>query len=137
MSVVAELIKIESNGNLSFGNYELGEKKKIEDFECAGNFYKVKTFKEMTKLERDGMFVYESVPGTAVFDFEATETGVAFDVCATEDVQITVGLKEDTEYEVTVLDKSIGRMKTNLGGKLNLSIEMNESGCVPVEIKEA
>ena len=30
--------------------------------------YKVKTFKEITKLERNGMFVYESVPGTAVFD---------------------------------------------------------------------
>ena len=32
--------------------------------------YKVKTFKEITKLERNGMFVYESVPGTAVFDLK-------------------------------------------------------------------
>lgn len=34
-----------------------------------GDLYKVKTFKEITKLERNGMFVYESVPGTAVTDF--------------------------------------------------------------------
>ena len=30
-----------------------------------GDLYKVKTFKEITKLERNGMFVYESVPGTS------------------------------------------------------------------------
>ena len=28
--------------------------------------YKVKTFREITKLERNDLFVYESVPGTAV-----------------------------------------------------------------------
>lgn len=27
--------------------------------------YKVKTYNEITKLERNDMFVYESVPGTA------------------------------------------------------------------------
>ncbi|HKM21145.1 MAG TPA: endosialidase, partial [Lachnospiraceae bacterium] len=70
MSVVAELIRTEKDGTISFGNHELAEKAKKEDYECGGNLYKVKTSEAMTKLERDGMFVYESVPGTSVNEFE-------------------------------------------------------------------
>ncbi len=135
MSVVEELIKTEPDGGLSFGNYELSEKAKKEDYECAGNLYKVKTFKEITKLERDGMFVYESVPGTCVHAFHATNEGVFFTVCGPVDAQITVGVKEDTEYEILVDGKSTGRVKSNLGGKLNLSVELAGNGDVPVAIK--
>lgn len=66
MPVVSELIRIEDDGTISFGNYELATKSKLQDFEYKGDLYKVKTFHEITKLERNGMFVYESVPGTAV-----------------------------------------------------------------------
>ena len=135
MSVVEELIRTEADGGLSFGNYDLNEKAKKEDYECAGNLYKVKTFKEITKLERDGMFVYESVPGTSVHDFRATGEGVSFTVCGPEDAQITVGVKEDTEYEISVGGKSTGRVKSNLGGKLNLSVELAGNGDVSVEIR--
>ena len=41
---------------------------------------KVKTFKEITKLEKNGMFVYESVPGTSVYNFVETADGVEFTV---------------------------------------------------------
>ena len=68
MSVVKELIRTEENGTISFGNYELSVKSKVSDYEHRGDMYKVKTFSEITKLERNGMFVYESVPGTTVFD---------------------------------------------------------------------
>ncbi|MBR5407827.1 MAG: endosialidase [Lachnospiraceae bacterium] len=134
MSVVNELIRTEADGGLSFGNYELNEKAKKEDYECAGNLYKVKTFKEITKLERDGMFVYESVPGTCVHGFRATNEGVFFTVCGAEDAQLTVGVKEDTEYEIFVDGKSTGKVKSNLGGKLNLSVELAGNGDVPVAI---
>ena len=40
----------------------------------------MKTFSEITKLERNGMFVYESVPGTAVMNLNATDTGLTFQV---------------------------------------------------------
>ena len=66
MSVVKELIRTEENGKISFGNYELAQKSKVSDFEYDGDIYKVKTYKEITKLERNGMFVYETVPGTTV-----------------------------------------------------------------------
>ena len=134
MAVVKELIRTEENGGISFGNYELPAKSKVSDFPYQGDVYKVKTFKEITKLERNGMFVYESVPGTSVLNFRETEKGVSFLVEGDEDAQITVGLMEDTEYVVYVDDQSIGGMKTNLGGKLNLSVELAGAGEVKVDI---
>ena len=59
MPVVSELIRIEDDGTISFGNYMLAAKSKLQDFEFQGDLYKVKTFGEITKLERNGMFVYE------------------------------------------------------------------------------
>ena len=52
MAVVEELIRKEEDGTLSFGNFELDTKKKLSDFEFEGDLYKVKTFKEITKLEK-------------------------------------------------------------------------------------
>lgn len=134
MAVVEELLRKEENGGISFGNHKLSAKAKVEDFEYNGDLYKVKTFKTMTKLERNGMFVYESVPGTSVLDFEETESGISFLVEGDEDAQITVELAEDAEYEVFVADESIGKMKTNLGGKLNISVELAGAGEVKVNI---
>ena len=134
MAVVEELIRTEEDGSISFGNHRLETKQKVEDFEHDGDQYKVKTFKTMTKLERNGLFVYESVPGTSVLNFRETEKGVSFLVEGDEDAQITVCLMEDTEYVVYVDDQSIGGMKTNLGGKLNLSVELAGAGEVKVDI---
>ena len=53
MAVVAELIRSEANGTISFGDYTLGAKSKLDNFEHAGDLYKVKTFCEITKLERN------------------------------------------------------------------------------------
>ena len=62
MAVVKELIRTEENGTISFGDYEKNQKSKVSDYPHQGDMYKVKTFKEITKLERNGMFVYESAP---------------------------------------------------------------------------
>lgn len=134
MAVVEELLRSEKDGTISFGNHVLANKAKLEDFEHSGDLYKVKTFKTMTRLEKNGMFVYESVPGTSVLHFAETAEEVSFTVEGAEDAQITVGLSEDTEYEVFVDEKSIGKMKTNLSGKLVLSAELAEAGEVKVRI---
>lgn len=134
MAAVSELIKKGSDGSISFGNHTLDTKAKVEDFDVAGNLYKVKTFCELTKLERDGAFVYESEPGTSVNNFKVTENGVTFDVCGDKDAMITVGLKEDTEYNVSVSGKNIGTIKTNLSGKLSVSVELADFGEVKVDI---
>ncbi|MCM1305473.1 MAG: endosialidase, partial [Butyrivibrio sp.] len=92
------------------------------------------TYNEITKLEKNGMFLYESVPGTSVLDFVEKEDGVEFVVEGDEDAQITIGLDDDTEYEVFVGGKSTGTMKTGLGGKLSLSVELGAVGEIPVRI---
>ena len=134
MAVVEQLIRAESDGSISFGNYELPEKKKLENFEHNGNLLKVKTYKDITKLESNENFVYESVPGTAVTSFRETEDGVEFNVEGANDAQITLGLLENTEYSVFVNGSSIGKMSTNLGGKLNLSVELSGEGPIAVKV---
>ena len=96
--------------------------------------YKVKTFKEITKLEKNGMFVYESVPGTAVEHFKMTEEGLSFTVSGDEDTQFTVELEADSKYEVYMNDVSVDKMTTNLSGKLSVSAELNENSSVEVKI---
>ena len=58
---VSELLREEQDGSLSFGNHELSEKAKLEDFKYGGDLMKVKTYKPMTKLEKNGMLVYQRV----------------------------------------------------------------------------
>ena len=134
MAVVEELLRTESDRTISFGNHKLASKAKLEDYEHGGNLYKVKTFKELTKLEKNGMFAYESEPGTSVNRFEETENGLSFTVEGDEDAQITVGLEEDTVYKVYVDGTTIGEMKTNLSGKLSISVELASVGAVEVKI---
>ncbi|MBQ6814747.1 MAG: endosialidase [Lachnospiraceae bacterium] len=135
MAVVDELIRIEDNGTLSFGNYNLDEKSKKSDFEFKGDLYKVKTYKDITKLEKNGMFAYESVPGTAVNNYKFESTGVSFDVDVPVNAQITVGLEEETEYVVYIDGVNAGSMNTNLSGKLSLSVPASNGASVKI-VKE-
>ena len=136
MAVIEQLIRAESDGTISFGNYELPDKKKLENFQHNGNILKVKTYKDITKLESNENFVYESVPGTAVTGFKETENGVEFKVEGDSDAQITLGLLESTEYSVSINGNSIGKMTTNVGGKLNLSVELSGNGLVDVKVEK-
>ncbi|MHB8129325.1 MAG: endosialidase [Mobilitalea sp.] len=126
MAVVEELIRKESDGTISFGNYTLNVKSKASDFEHQGDLYKVKTFNEITKLEKNGMFVYESVPGTAVFNFDTKDNTLSFKVEGNDTAQITLELEAEKEYEIFKNDSFLDKMKTNLGGKLVLSLELGE-----------
>lgn len=133
MPVIEELIRTEQDGTISFGNYTLGAKAKKSDFEYEGDLYKVKTYSEITKLERNDMFVYESVPGTAAEHFRVTDEGVEFTVEGSKDAQITVQLENDTDYEIYVNDSAVGNMMTNMSGKLSVSVELEEGISVPVK----
>ena len=134
MAVVKELICTEENGTISFGDYEKNQKSKVSDYPHQGDMYKVKTFKEITKLERNGMFVYESVPGTAVFDLAQDGSPMSFRVEGPEDAQITVELEAEAQYEVYLDGASTGKMETNLGGKLSFSVELGNGSAVDVKI---
>ena len=130
------IIRTEQDGSISFGDYRLQEKTKVSDYEVSGDLYKVKTFYEITKLEKNGLFVYESVPGTAVEGFMADACGVNFVVSGQDNAQITLGLCEESEYELTVGDAVVGKMKTNISGKLSFSADLSEGKAVKVSISK-
>ena len=124
---MAELIYVQADETLGFGDYTLDAKAKVEGFEFQGDLYKVKTYFEITKLKKNGVLVYESVPGTKVSHFKADEKEVIFVVEGKEDTQITLELEPEKEYKIFIDDVQTGKMKTNLGGKLVLSAELAEN----------
>jgi hypothetical protein len=134
MSAVKELLRTEPDGTLSFGDYEQQTKQKLSDYEYQGGLYKVKTFKEITKLECNETFVYESVPGTAVTEMKISDIGMSFDVEGPEDAQITLGVEEDTDYQVLLDDVNVGHMMTGMGGKLSFSVELTKGRPVHVRV---
>lgn len=136
MASADKLLYVEADGSLSFGDHTLTEKAKVEDFPYQGDLLKVKTYQTMTKLEKNGMFVYESVSGTSVSCFNETADGADFKVTGNGDAQITVGLEDDQEYKVSLNGESAGFVKTNLGGKLSISVDLSDSEVVFVEIKK-
>lgn len=136
MAVINDLIQAEAD-TLSFGNYELAAKTKKDGFEFEGDIYKIKTFNEITKLEKNGMFVYESVPGTAVHGFKAQQDEVSFVVEGTETSSITLELEPETDYKIHIDDIYVGKNKTNLGGKINISVDLVSGRPVKVDVKKS
>lgn len=136
MAAVSELIRVEDDGTLSFGDYTKTEKTKKSDFKANGGIYKVKTFNEITRLECDDEFVFESDPGTAVLHYSSDDDKVSFEVEGPEDADITIGLEPEAEYDIVINGADSGKMKTNLGGKLTISVELGDK-TAKVEIKKA
>ena len=134
MAAVKELLRAEADGTLSFGDYTLASKTKKENYEFEGYVYKVKTFSEITNLEKNGMFVYESVPGSAVENIRETDTEVFFTVSAKVGVQFTLELEPESEYEVFIGGDSAGKMSTNLSGKLSVSVELSSDQEAQVKV---
>lgn len=134
MALHEALIREENDGTISFGDYTLETKSKLSDFEHNGDLYKVKTYNEITKLEKNGLFIYESVPGTAVYHMEITEREVSFFVSGSEDAQITLELEPEKDYKILIDDTNVGKMKTNLGGKLVLSVELTTEKEVQIKV---
>ncbi len=131
---VEQLLRTEADGSLSFGNHTLSEKAKLEDYGYRGDLMKVKTHKTVTKLERNGMLAYESVPGTSVYNFLEDEDGVTFSLEGDSDAQITLGLLESVKYEVSAANASLGIMETNKSGKLSFNVELG-GGILEVRVK--
>ena len=137
MAVVKELIRTEENGTISFGDYEKTQKSKVSDYPHQGDMYKVKTFKEITKLEKNGTFVYESIPGTAVSVFKETADEVSFFVDGKGQTQITLELESNKEYRVFVGDRDLGVSKTDVGGKITLDVDLENGNLTTVKVVTA
>ena len=135
MAVIEELIRLEDNGSISFGNYLMDEKKKVLDFEVAGNLYKVKTYKDITKLEKNGKMLLETVPGATIHNFDMGAKNIECSVESDDDVQITMELEPEKDYKLLVDDVLVGKISSNIGGKVNFSVELNNN-CSAVKIEK-
>ncbi len=133
MPGIGALIQVEQDGTISFGDFSLNEKSKKQDFEHQGDLYKVKTFYEITKLERNGMFVYESVPGTTVSHFSESDEGITCLLEGYKASQVTVQLEAETDYKIYEDGLLTGEITTNVSGKLGINIDLVDEK--PVELK--
>lgn len=134
---IEALIQTEQDGSISFGNFSLNEKSKKQDFEHQGDLYKVKTFYEITKLERNGMFVYESVPGTAVDHFTENDEGVSCRVEGYKTSQVTMQLEEETPYQIFENGELTAEITTNVSGKLAVNLDLEDGKPIDLEIVKA
>ena len=126
MSVITEIIRIEENNAISFGNYQSTTKLKVKDFEVNGDIYNVKTYNEMTRIEKNGKLLLETVPGAAIHNLKTNAKEITFEVEGSEDTQITLELESDTEYKIFIDDFNTGKMKSKSSGKIAFSAELND-----------
>lgn len=124
MSVVNEILKAENNC-LCFGNYLSVEKLKLDNFEFEGNVYKVKTHNEITRLEKNGNMLLETVPGSAIHKFSMNESEISFEADGFENTQITLELEPDQNYKLTVDDVVLSTSKANAFGKFSFSLTLS------------
>ena len=59
---------------------------------------------------------------------------VEFEVEAPSDISFTLEMEPSTEYKLVVDGVSAGRIPTNVGGKLNASLSLNEGAKSSVKI---
>lgn len=132
MAVINENIRVENNGTISFGNYEAAAKQKVNDYKVGEDAYTLRTYKEATRLEKNARLLIETVPGATVHNMKVSSGVVTFDVEGNDDTQITLELEGETEYTIYVDDVNLGKIKTNISGKINFSTEL---GANPKSVK--
>lgn len=127
MAVIKEVICIEADGSLSFGNYEVAEKQKVEGFKVGNDTYKVRTHKDVTRLSKNGNLVLETVPGATVHSLKVGERVTTFDVEGKGSTMITLELEGDSTYSIYVDDVNLDKVNTNMTGKISFSIELDSN----------
>ena len=127
MSIIKEGILALDNGLISFGNYEAVDKMKIDDFACAGDIYKVRTHREVTRLECNGKLLIEAVPGATMHEMSISDKQICFIAEGIEGTQVTMELEAEKEYRLSVDGVNVGNMKTNRSGKVTFNLELGNN----------
>jgi len=125
MAVVSEIIRVESDNTLSFGNYLATDKQKFSDFKLGGDIYKIKTHNELTRCERNDKMLLETVPGTTIHNFGILKNKLTFAAEGAGNTQFTIGLEPNSEYQVFVDDNLVGKTNSGISGKINFGAELN------------
>lgn len=132
MGIVKEGIVLNSNNTLSFGNYEIAQKLKITDFMVQDDNYKIRTHKDVTRLSKNSKLLLETVPGATVHNLLVTESETSFEAEGLGDTLLTLELEEETNYSLFVNDVNLGKIKSNISGKINFSTTLSN---VPQNVK--
>jgi hypothetical protein len=132
MGAIAEVIRLEPNGGISFGNYLVKEKQKVSDFEAGGDIYKVKTHNELTRIEKNSKLLLETVPGSTIHNFNLTDSLTVFEAEGNGDTQITLEMEPEMSYNIFVGGKKTGESKSNRSGKVSFSAELAD---MPQQVK--
>lgn len=127
MAFIEDIIRVEEDNTLSFGNYESKEKLKADNFEVNGDIYQVRTYNEATRITKNSGLLLESVPGSVIEHMSVGEKVTSFDAYGMGGTQFTLELESDTYYTVYVDDVNLGKIKTSLAGKLSFSTELSEN----------
>lgn len=132
MAVIENGIRLEADNSLSFGNYEIKDKQKVENFEVGGDIYKVKTHNEVTRLSKNSKLLLETVPGATVHNLMVTDRTTTFSAEGNGGTQVTLELEADTNYTIYVEEVNLGKIKTNISGKISFGMELNNT---PQQVK--
>lgn len=124
MSKHDEIIKINDNNTLRFGNFEAIDKQKVADFDYNGRKLAVKTHKDITVLKADDSLVMETVPGSVVDNFNWTEEKVAFDIIGYKQTMITLGVAPDAEFKVYIDGVETETLRSKASGKISISVDI-------------
>ena len=126
MAVIREGIAINTDGSISFGNYEAKEKIKVNDFEHQGALYSLRTHKDVTRLEKNNDLLFEAVPGAAVHNFQLDEKSCEFEIEGAGSCQVTICLEPQAEYMLTIAEESPISLQTNkASGKINCGMTLS------------
>ncbi|MCL2610124.1 MAG: endosialidase [Defluviitaleaceae bacterium] len=134
--IVKEGLIIEEDGTLGFGNHEAEKKQKVEGFQYKGNTYKVSTYQEATRLEKNDELVLETVPGATLHNFNKAEdlSRISFSIEGfPKSTIVTAQLEENEIYRITSGKNTLGNMKSNISGKVKFSVDLTKPTHVIIE----
>ena len=120
---------------ISFGNFSVKEKLKVNGFQLGNDTYSLRTYDQATKLEKNDQLAFETVPGTAVHKFyKKNKDYLEFTIYGTSSTIITVGLEPSTLYRIKTGKDSTG-MQSNSSGKVKFSVDLSNGKPVDVTIE--
>ena len=134
MAVISEIIRSEVGDKISFGDYISEEKRKIDDFEIAGNMYTVRTHNLITRLWKNEGLLLETVPGATMHNFDVGEHITKFSLEGYVNTQVTLELEPETEYKIIVDDMVVGSTLSNSSGKFSFAVDLdNQTKDIKIE----
>ena len=126
MPIVKKGIIIDEDKFLSFGNYKLKEKHKITDFDFFGEKLELKTYQKNTRLKKNGMIFFESIPGSAVHKMNINNSPIQFYITGLKTTDITISLQPDTMYRIYADNSDLGETKSTMSGKITFSLDLDD-----------